>query len=832
MKSKVPPRSSISGGRDFGAALFLFGSGVVALIYQILWIKQLSLVVGVDVYAISTAVSAFFAGLALGSALASRWIEHLEHPFLFYGVLEGGIALLGIGSTVALARTAPLFAKLDQQFGVLAWLVPFLLVGMPATLMGATLPVIVRAEAPRKGEVASTGGRLYAFNTAGAIVGALATPFFLIPQSGVLGTAFFAAALGVSLMLAAFVRNRTVSLPVRDAMPSEKSGGDRIWRALIVYAIAGAIALGYEVVWSQLIVQFMSTRAFAFSIVLATYLAGLALGSALYARSAGRLRDAWGIFGVLITAAGLIAVLEIAAIGNWFMSSQSDLEDLLRAATGNELAAMCGRFLIAALGIVFVPAVCLGAAFPAAVRLISAKRQPAKDVGLMLAVNTTGGIAGTFLTGFALIPSLGLVRTLGLLAVAAAAVGLFAASTTKEKTRYWIVAMGAVAIAVSALTPRDKLVSLLSRTRSGGQVVFYEESAGGTVAVVEQHLGLRSSRRLYIQGVSNSGDPMPSLRYMRLQALLPILIHRGDPRSALVIGLGTGITAGALLSYPDLTKRVCAELLPAVVHAAPMFKGNFGAPADPRIDLRMRDGRRELMQNAEQYDLITLEPPPPSAAGVVNLYSRDFYELAKTRLRTDGIFAQWWPLAAQNDEDSQALVRSFLDAFPYATLWTTELHEMLLVGSLQPIELNIPRITARFSQPATRAALQEVGIASPASLMATWVTGREGLEAYAENVSPVTDDRPKIEYATWVQRGEFLRVLPRVLGFRTDPLVLGADKAFDDEVARENKSLLDFYRSGVFAYRGDHERWQQSIDTVMAESPENPYYLSFMPLKR
>jgi spermidine synthase len=831
MKSKVPPRFSISGGRDFVAALFLLGSGVVALIYQILWIKQLSLVVGVDIYAISTAVSAFFAGLALGSALASRWIENLEHPFLFYGVLEGGIALLGIGSTLLLTHSAALFAKLDQQFGVLAWIVPFLLVGIPAALMGATLPVIVRAEAPRKGEVASTGGRLYAFNTAGAIVGALATPFFLIPQFGVRGTAYFAAALGISLMLAAFVRNRTVSLQSRDAPPAEDRS-KRIWRALIVYAIAGAIALGYEVVWSQLIVQFMSTRAFAFSIVLATYLAGLTLGSALYARFADRVRDAWGIFGLLITAAGLIAVLEIAVIGNWFMSSQSNLEDLLRAATGNELAAMCARFLVAALGIVFVPTVCLGAAFPAALRLISANGRPAKDVGLMLAINTAGGIAGTFLTGFALIPSLGLVRTLGLLALAAAATGAFAASTTKGKTRYWIVAMGASAIAASVLTPKDKLASLLPRTRSGGQVVFYKESAGGTVAVVEQHVGLRSSRRLYIQGVSNSGDPMPSLRYMRLQALLPILIHRGEPRSSLVIGLGTGITSGSLLSYPGLTKRVCAELLPAVVHAAPMFKGNFGAPADPRIDLRLRDGRRELMQNAEQYDLITLEPPPPSASGVVNLYSRDFYELAKTRLRTDGLFAQWWPLTTQNDEDSQALVRSFLDAFPYSTLWTTELHEMLLVGSMQPIELNIPRITARFGQPTTRAALQEIGIASPAALISTWVTGREGLEAYAGNVSPVTDDRPKIEYATWVRRGEFLRVLPRVLGFRTDPPVLRADKAFADEVARENKSLLDFYRSGVFAYRGDHERWQQSIDTVMAESPENPYYLSFMPLKR
>jgi spermidine synthase len=176
------------------------------------------------------------------------------------------------------------------------------------------------------------------------------------------------------------------------------------------------------------------------------------------------------------------------------------------------------------------------------------------------------------------------------------------------------------------------LASLLPGAR-GGTLVFYEESLGGTVAVVEQQAGQTRFRRLYIQGVSNSGDAMPSLRYMRLQALLPLIIHGGEPRSALVIGLGTGITAGALLRFPGLEQRVCAELLPAVVCAAPLFQGNCGAASDPRIETHARDGRRELLQNPERYDLITLEPPPPSAAGVVNLYSSDFYVLAGARLQ-------------------------------------------------------------------------------------------------------------------------------------------------------------------------------------------------------
>src|SRR5215510_13315416 len=232
---------------------------------------------------------------------------------------------------------------------------------------------------------------------------------------------------------------------------------------------------------------------------------------------------------------------------------------------------------------------------------------------------------------------------------------------------------------------------------------------------------------------------MPSRRYMRLQALLPLIIHSGEPRTALVIGLGTGITAGALLRYPGLQHRICVELLPSVVRAAPLFEGNFGAASDPRIEIRLRDGRRELLRSPERYDVITLEPPPPTAAGVVNLYSSDFYRAAASRLNPRGLLAQWWPLAAQNDEDSRSLVRIFLDVFPHASLWTTELHEMLLLGSGEPIELDAERIGARFAEPTVAAALGEVGIATPAALLATWVAGRDGLVRYAADALPVTD---------------------------------------------------------------------------------------------
>ena len=214
---------------------------------------------------------------------------------------------------------------------------------------------------------------------------------------------------------------------------------------------------------------------------------------------------------------------------------------------------MCTRFAVAALSIVFFPTVLLGAAFPLTLRLIVTGDGIGRDVGARIALNTLGGIVGTMLTGFVLVPMLGLVHTLGLLAVVAAGVGLIAAMTgtgVQRGARRVAIAFGAAALACAVFTPADRLAQLLPGARNG-TLVFYEESSGGTVAVVQSQTGRNEFRRLYIQGVSNSGDAMPSLRYMRLQALLPLMIHGDEPRAALVIGLGTGITAGALTAFPD-----------------------------------------------------------------------------------------------------------------------------------------------------------------------------------------------------------------------------------------------------------------------------------------
>ncbi|MDQ6436591.1 fused MFS/spermidine synthase [Mesorhizobium sp. LHD-90] len=833
LEMRVPATdvTSAAGLKLAWPALLLFGSGLSALVFQIVWIKQLSTVVGVDIHAVTAGVSAFFAGLAIGGLVFGRSADRAARPFRLYAFLEAGVAVLGVAATLLLARSAPAFATLERDANWLAWAMVIALVAVPAFLMGGTLPAMVRAQAATSADIGLKGGRLYAANTTGAIVGALLASFLLIPWLGLTGTAVLAAAVSLVAALGALALERTVSAADRAPATARAAAlGADARLALLLYCVAGGVALGYEVVWSQALVPFMSTRAFAYSVMLATYLTGLALGAAIYARWADRVTRPWSVFGLLIASAGLVALLEFAVLGRWVVWVQSFAEYWTLTWTHSDLAGMCARFAVAALFVVLPPTLLLGAAFPAALKLIVPDGRIGQGVGLVVAWNTVGGIAGSILTGFVLVPSFGLVRTLGILAVVSAAIGLVCIFRERQRARFALPLTAAVAtgsLAAALLVPSDRLASLLPGAR-GGNIVSYEEGLGATVAVVEQGQEGRRFRRLYIQGVSNTGDSLPSKRYMRLQALLPLIIHSGEPRSALVIGLGTGITAGALLNYDGLDRRVVAELLPGVVKTSGFFSGNFGAGSDPRLDIRLTDGRRELLRSEERYDLVTLEPPPPSAAGVANLYSTDFYRLAADRLEPGGMVAQWLPLPTQNGDDSRSLVRSFLDVFPYATLWSTEFHEMMLVGSMQPIELDLAEIARRYGQPNVKSALAEAGIGSPTALMATWVTDRAGLEGFVGDAPAVTDDRPSIEYAAWVRRDAFAPVLEDLLQLTTAPPLAGADDAFLAAMRDERDLLHTFYRAGLAAYARDGTAWQQAMNEVARRGGDNPYYGWFL----
>ena len=420
------------------AGLLLLLSGSTALAYQTLWIKQLTLVVGIEVFAVSIGVAAFFAGLATGAAIIGLGVDRSSRPLLWYAGLEAGVAVLGLGTTLLMPLIPGPFVWLDSSVGALAWLLPTAMVAVPAFCMGGTLPAAMRSLLPADEALGRDAGSLYAWNTAGAVAGALLTPFALVPALGVRGAGLAVAlacllTAGFALWLA---RRAPDPLPAAAAAAAGFDGPDRgFMLGLVLYACAGAIAMGYEVLWSQIVAPLTSTRGAAFAMVLAVYLAGLAAGSAAWSRVADRITDRWASFGLLIAGAGLLAVLTYAVLGPWLADAQQALGRAVTRASGSHALGMYSRFLLAAIVVVLPATLLLGAAFPAAVRLTGEAERAGASVGRVTAWNMAGAICGTLAVGFVAVPALGLARTLLLLACLAAVVGVIATLASPERSK-------------------------------------------------------------------------------------------------------------------------------------------------------------------------------------------------------------------------------------------------------------------------------------------------------------------------------------------------------------------------------------------------------------
>jgi hypothetical protein len=571
-----------------------------------------------------------------------------------------------------------------------------------------------------------------------------------------------------------------------------------------LYCIAGGVALGYEVVWSQSIVQFMSTRAHAFALVLATYLCGLAAGSALYARRADRLRDPWGLFAVLIASAGLLALLQLAGLGRWLVLAQTQAELLVLQATGNELAGMCARFAVAAMSMVLLPTVLLGAAFPLAVRLAVDGRRVGRDVGTVVALNTLGGILGVGLTGFVLIPAVGLVRTLALLAGLAALVGVDCGMAWQRR--------GAAGQGHGA----DGGHCLRGGGRADGATPgraaawctqrpadFYREGKGGTVAVVKQTRQGRASaactsgrvqyRRCHAIAALHAPAGAVAVADSRWRAAFSAgdrLWHRHHRRRDAALP-GPGTPGGGRTVARGTTPRRCsrATTMPCRTHAWTSACAMAAASCCAAMNATTWSpwSRHRLRR--------------PVWSTFIRAISTSWPPTACNR----GLLAQWLPLPTQNDEDTRALVRSFIDVFPHASLWTTEFHEMLLIGSLQPLHLDVPRIQ-RFSQLSVASTLAEVGIDSPQALLATWITDRAGLARYAGNAAAVTDDQPRIEYAPWVRPREITGAAGCWRCARHRRCRCAAP-GFAGAVNDQWLTLQRFYSLSLHAYNGNCQAW-------------------------
>jgi spermidine synthase len=754
-------RASVAETRSRGLFLLLFAlSGASGLIYQVIWARQLTLVFGATSPAITTVLVSFMLGLAVGSHAAGRLASRLGHPLRAYALIELGIAVYAVTFPFLLGLLTlvhvPLFRLLVETPVSLGAVRVFLAAAImlpPTVLMGASFPVLTRALVRDGSSLGREVGMLYGLNTLGGAAGVYLGTFFLLPSVGLTAGLLSAAALNAVVGGLAWVGARRWQ--PSPAAPRETAllASPRRWAILVAYGCSGLAALGYEVVWTRLLVLLFGSSVYAFAVMLAGFLLGLGLGGIAGGWLTARARSP------AFQAAALQVIIGVSVLAGalWFDRLPQLFLEAFRITGGTWWALTTFEFLIA-LGLMIVPTTAMGAAFPVVTRLLGTGHGAERSVGDAYAVNTIGAILGAAATGFALIPWFGFRGSLVALASAntMAACLLLAGATPSGAWRRWALPVPAVALAVAVSAfPAWSAKALSSgvyvyadryaaegfeRVLEQQRVLFYREGATATVAVMEGRY-----RFLRVNGKTDAGDSPDNLT-QRLLAHVPLLLHP-DPRSVVVVGLGTGITLGTALMHP-IDRADVIEISPEVVEASRFFaEANGRALEDRRARLWPVDARTWLMATTAPYDVIISEPSNPWQTGNATLFTLDHYRLTRARLAPGGVFCQWLPFYRMDEADFKAAIRTFQAVFPDTTVWFSG-GDVLLVGGTGPFAVDPTTFLARTANATITKSLRGIGIADGATLLGFFMLDSERARDYAGTRGPLhTDNYPFLEFS-------------------------------------------------------------------------------------
>lgn len=744
------------------AALALMAvSGFAGLGYQIIWTQQSSVWLGHESAAVLAVVAAFFGGLALGALVLGPSIERSHRPLRWYLGCELLIAVWGIllGLLIGPAGSYLMAATGVQPTPVWQWTVAFsglLVLLLPATAaMGATLPAMERLFAPLRGAHRSIAA-LYAANTAGAVIGVLASAFWLVPELGLAHSAALCIALNLlcaGLALVAFseaaagtagaagAATSPTSAAASDPEPGRQphtqphtqppplptnSAVSACRAALARLALSGLLGIGYEVLVVRVLSQVSEDTVYTFAALLAVYLVGTAAGAAAYQR--------WRIGCKPWLAEQLPGLLAMACLlGSASLWAAEELKAAVLGGLGAGMAAAVSAETVLAVAAFGLPTLLMGALFS---QLSVAASTAGISFGRALGINTLGAAAAPVLFGVVLTPLLGpkkalLVIPLGYLALAAAG--------NWRKPQFWLPAGVVAAVAVWA--PALAFVDL----PEGARLVSYQEGALAAVSVVEDVQGVS---RLRINNRQQEGSSS-SLLFDARQAMLPLLLHPA-PQRALFLGLGTGMTASAAAEDPGLQVDA-VELLPEVITASRHFTQTFaqGQP-NPRLHLLAADARRFVRTSAQRYDLIVADNFHPARSGSGALYTVQHFEAVRNRLAPGGLFCQWLPLHQLDLDTLRSIVASFLLAYPegQALLANNSLVTPVLglIGGAGALRFD-PAVVAKrlaHSQPAGSPA--RFGLQDEYALLGSFVAGPASLRRFAGAAAANTDDRPVVTY--------------------------------------------------------------------------------------
>lgn len=745
-----------------------FLSGLSGLVLETIWVHELTLFFGGSTLAITTVLTAYMGGLALGSYLGGRFSHAINRPIRVYGLLEVCVAIYAFCLPFAfdtvpmlldwLPPGSPFWAKATFRFVLCTGMLLF-----PTILMGATLPVLSCYIANQQSKIGEQIGRLYSLNTFGAVAGALASGFILLPYLGHKRSVWLVAGalLALGLLL---VWLGGPSLEPSTPKPKHKPNDKNNLFLIACISITGATAMGLQVLWSRALSMVIGSSTYAFTIVLSTFLIGLAGGAAIGAWLIRRDFDprvSWGVT--------LALTIGFLGLGTTYIDQLPELfiglvrtSQILETASPSRLFIIEG--IISAIPIL-LPTLCMGAFFPLSLGMAKHdKQRVGQSIGWLYAANTFGSIIGTIIAGFVLIPVLGLETGIRVCIVAyALCILILARQAHPHRMRLQMLALGGVVLAcmvpkwdIDAMTVGHFRMSTIRQRAQYSQlnygkapekptILFHKDGLSATVTVQQLKNG---EVILKINGkvdATSHGDDSTQIGL----ALLPFLFH-DQPKDALIIGWGSGMTAGAALRFP-LRTLVAIELEPEVLRASRYFsKWNFRPRNDKRLTTILEDGRTFLATTERTFDVIISEPSNPWISGVSNLFTVEFFRQSKRKLRKNGIFCQWIQVYNLSNKHVFSILRSIRTVYQHVALFETGLNggDTLLLASNSPLQRDILKLQTRLQQPHIRALIQRVKWPTLSRLMLHTLLETKGLDRLLKQSKPPlnTDDHNLLTY--------------------------------------------------------------------------------------
>jgi spermidine synthase len=793
---------------QFALLLILFAaSGCAALIYEIVWFQLLELVIGSSAVSLAVLLATYMGGMFLGSLTYGRAISGRRKPLHVYALIEAGIGLSGLAILFGLPWLDAVYSTHSGRglTGIaMRAAVCAVCLAAPTILMGASLPALARQwEASVRG--ASRLGALYGINTAGAVAGCLLAGFYLLRVHDMYFASYVAAGINFAVALAAGAASifRVESLPEPATAEKRSKPGTGARAVYVVIAISGICALGAEVIWTRLLSLMMGATVYAFSIILAVFLAGLGLGSGFGSYLARKSRSPRIALGVcqLVVAFAVTGTAYLAArnLPYWKMESSADPRLTFR------------NDLWGALATVMIPALLWGASFPLSLAAAAGiyRKDPggpdstdsARLAGSVYAANTFGAVLGALGFSMILVPWIGTQNTQRVLTLLCVTASLIALPRLRSAAGLAVLTL-AGGLLVWAVPSFPWQVFAYGReltiSYKDGRLLYAGEGRNASIAITQIPDG---TRFFHISGKVEASTLPQDMRLQRMLGHLPALLHP-RPRSVLVVGCGAGVTAGTFVVHPEVERILICELEPLVPAASARHfaKENHGVINDRRTEVVQDDARHYVLTTPERFDIITSDPIHPWVKGAATLYSKEYFEMVKRHLNPGGVVSQWVPLYQTDPETVRSAIATFVSVFPDATIWNNDLggegYDVMLLGRLEPARIDIGALALRLARPdhsLVRQSLTDVGLGTELSLLATYAGQASDLAPWLRNAAINHDRDLHLQYLAGLGMTQNIAtdIMYQILGHRRfpSPLFTGSE-----EQMRSLGSMLQGWR--------------------------------------